>query len=190
MKAISPALLIVALPLAAQKPQPVAARTEVSQVQAQQQSQLGAVRRATMQQAEKIIDVRLSDFNSADPSELLGNTRAIYLPGYGVVMSAEVALVRLGGPSPFHQTFTAEEKAKARARKLAALPKLREAMKAALNAAAGALPMVPANEKIVLGVNLFYWSWEDASGQPSQIVMQATRQQLAGRLEPIQVQDF
>jgi hypothetical protein len=184
--------LLAAAQLAAQKPQPVAARTEVTQVQsqAQQQSQVSAVRRASMQQVEKLIDARLLDVNAADPADLMGNTRGIYLPGYGAVMTAEVALVRLPGPSPFHQTFTLDEKTKSHARKVAALPKLREAIKAALNAAAGALPMVPGNEKILIGVNLFYWNWEDASGLPTQIVMQATRQQLISKLEAIQVQEF
>ena len=43
---------------------------------------------------------------------------------------------------------------------------------------AGALDMLPANEQIVLGVSLFNFRWEDASGLPSQIIMQATRQAL------------
>src|SRR4030095_4325305 len=109
---------------------------------------------------------------------------------FGVVLTAEVATVRLPGPSPFRQTFTADEKAKAHARRLQAMPKLRDGMKAALTAAAGELQSVPLSEKIILGVNLFYWSWEDATGMPTQIVMEATRQQLVSRLEAIQVQEF
>jgi hypothetical protein len=185
------ALLLAALPMAAQKPRPVAARAQVAQIQVQQQTQQQAVvKRASMQAVEKLIDLRLGGVNTADPTDLLGNTRGVYLPGFGVVLTAEVALVRLPGPSPFHQTFTAEEKAKSRARKVQALPKLREALKGALMAAGGELQAVPLNEKIVLGVNLFYWSWEDSSGLPSQIVLQGTRQQLVGRLEAIQVQEF
>jgi hypothetical protein len=185
------ALLLGGVPLAAQQPQPVAARTQEPQIQVQQQTQQSiVVKRASMQNLERIIDARLADFNAADPAEVLGNTRGIYLPGYGLVMTAEVALVRLPGPSPFHQTFTVEEKLKSRARKVQALPKLRDAMRAALTAAAGELTTVPLSEKIILGVNLFYWNWEDASGLPSQIVMQATRQQLVSRLEAVQVQEF
>jgi hypothetical protein len=177
--------------LAAQQPQPVAARTQTPQIQVQQQTQQSSiVKRASMQNLERIIDARLADMNAADPAEVLGNTRGIYLPGYGLVMTAEVALVRLPGPSPFHQTFTVDEKQKSRARKLQALPKLRDAMRAALTAAAGELTTVPMNEKIILGVNLFSWNWEDTSGLPTQIVMQATRQQLVSKLEAVQVQEF
>src|SRR5262245_38870353 len=124
------ALLLAALPMAAQKPRPVAARAQVAQIQVQQQTQQQAVvKRASMQAVEKLIDLRLGGVNTADPTDLLGNTRGVYLPGFGVVLTAEVALVRLPGPSPFHQTFTPEEKAKSRARKVQALPKLREALK-------------------------------------------------------------
>jgi hypothetical protein len=178
------------LPLPAQPPKPVVARTEVP-IQVQQQTQQqSVVKRVAMQSAERNVDARLAGANSADPVDLTGNSRGIYLPGFGVVMTAEIAIVRLPGPSPFHLTFTAEEKAKARARKAQALPKVREAMKAALINAAGDLQTVPLNEKIILAVNLFYWSWEDSSGLPAQIVMQATRQQLVSKLEAIQVQEF
>ena len=34
------------------------------------------------------------------------------------------------------------------------------------------------NEQIVFGVTLFYYNWEDTSGLPAQIVMQAERQKL------------
>jgi hypothetical protein len=191
VKTLWPAFLLGAMSLAAQPPQPVAARTQVPQIQVQQRTQQqSTVKRASMQAAERNIDARLAGANAPDPAELTGNTRGIYLPGFGVVMTAEVALIRLPGPSPFHLTFTTEEKAKARARKLEALPKLREAMKAALTAAAGELQTMPLNEKIILGVNLFYWNWEDPSGLPAQIVMQGTRQQLASRLEAVQVQEF
>jgi hypothetical protein len=183
VRTLLPALLLAGGLAAGQPARPVAARTEVSQAPAQQQ---GTITRAAMQAVEKSIDARLS----ADSSDLLGNTRGIYLPGFGVVFTAEVATVKLPGPSPFHQTFTADERAKARARKVEALPKLRETIKAALISAAADLRSLPLNEKLVFGVNLFYWNWEDAAGLPSQIVMQATRQQLVTRLEGIQVQEF
>jgi hypothetical protein len=171
---------------AGQPPRPVAAKTEVPQAQ----TQAAGVSRETMKAVEKSIDVRLDSLNPADPSDLMGNTRGIYLPGFGVILTSEVALVKVAGISPFHQTITPEERSRAHARKLQALPKLREAIRAALASAAAELRAVPLNEKIVFGVNLFNWNWEDSSGLPSQIVMQATRQQLVTRLESIQVQEF
>ena len=37
---------------------------------------------------------------------------------------------------------------------------------------------VPANERILLGVTLFYYKWEDSTGLPRQIVMSAEKQKL------------
>ena len=184
MKTLWPVLLFAAVPLAAQKPQPVAARAEIQQVQVEQQQ--GMVMRVSIQNVEKKTDGRLS----AQPTDLMGNTRGIYLPGFGVVLTAEVAIVQVTGLSPFHQTISPEERVSAHKRKIEALPKLKEAIKAALVSAASDLGGVPSNEKVVLGVNLFYWYWEDRAGLPSQIIMQATRGQLAGRLEAVQVQEF
>jgi hypothetical protein len=92
---------------AAQAPRPVAAKAE--------QVQAGAVgvTRAVMQGVEKGIDARLDLCNPADPADLLGNTRGVYLPGYGVVLTSEVALVKVAGLSPFHQTATPEERTQA-----------------------------------------------------------------------------
>jgi hypothetical protein len=183
MKMLWPAFLLGAGLFAGQNARPVAARTQVPQAPGQQQ---GMVTRTAMQAVEKVIDARLT----VDPTDLMGNTRGIYLPGFGVVLTSEVALVKLAGPSPFHQNITQDERTKAHARKLEALPKLRELIKAAMISAAADLRSLPLNEKLVFGVNLFYWNWEDTSGLPSQIVMQATRQQLVTHLENIQVQEF
>ena len=43
---------------------------------------------------------------------------------------------------------------------------------------ASSLDTVPANERIALGVKLLYHPWEDNTGLPSQILMQAERQKL------------
>ena len=60
-------------------------------------------------------------------------------------------------------------------RKLDRLPKLREIMRESLVASAAMLDTVPANEQMVLSVALPRYHWEDTSGLPAQIVMQATR---------------
>jgi hypothetical protein len=44
--------------------------------------------------------------------------------------------------------------------------------------AAGSLDTVPPREQVVLAVSLFSHAWEDTSGLPSQIVMQAERKAL------------
>jgi len=145
-----------------------------------------------MQALEKSIDARIESANAADPFDLLGYTRGVYVPGFGVVLSAEVDLIKMPGVSPFHPKITAEERPRFLARKLQTLPKLREIMRASLIAAAAELRSVPMQENIVFGVTLFYYFGEDTSGLPGQIVMQATRQQLATKQNPaaIKIQEI
>jgi len=168
-----------------------AARTVVAKTDAPQAQVEGAVTRPAMKAVELGIDARLQQMNPADPPDLLGNTRGVYLQGFGVVLTAEVDLIMVPGISPFHQKITAEERPRFRARKLAALPKLKEAMKASLIAAATDLRAVPPNENMVFGMTLFYFVGEDTTGLPSQVVMQATRQQLiSGQAAAIKVQEY
>lgn len=158
-------------------------------------AQKPVVSRDVMATQEALFDTRITRLRVDDPFNLLGNTRGIYLEKYGVVLSAEVGLAIVPGISPFHPEFTKEDKARVHQKKLQRVPLLRQAMLDQLVATAQALDMVPADEQIVLGVTLFYFSWEDISGLPRQIVMQASRKiffatpraQLAGA---IRVQEF
>jgi hypothetical protein len=176
--AAQPAKPVAARTLAAQPAKPVAARTEIVPAEP------GSVKRTAMQALEKSIDGRIDSANPADPFDLLGYTRGVYVPGFGVVLSAEVDLIKVPGLSPFHPKITAEEAVKIQARKLQTLPKLREIMRTSLLAAAAELRSVPLNENIVFGVTLFYWYGEATAGLPGQIVMQATRQQLTTPQNP------
>jgi hypothetical protein len=51
-------------------------------------------------------------------------------------------------------------------------------MREMLVSAAAALEALPAGEQIAVGVTLLYYSWEDRSGLPSQILMQAPKKRL------------
>ena len=83
-----------------------------------------------------------------------------------------------------------------RKKKLERLPLLKDAMRAQLASAAIALEKLPADEKVVLGISIFRRSWEDSTGLPAQIVMQATRKDLLNaRTAPaieaaIRIQEF
>ena len=64
------------------------------------------------------------------------------------------------------------------ARKVQNLPILGRNMREMLVASAASLDTVPATEQVAVAVSLFYFSWEDRSGLPAQIVMRAERQKL------------
>ncbi len=145
---------------------------------------------------EKRIDQRLETLFD-EPFLLLGMTRGLYLDKFGAVFSAELQLVSTPGVGTFGFTAPTKEMLVAtRKKKLERLPLLKDAMRAQLASAAIALEKLPAEEKVVLGISIFRRSWEDSTGLPAQIVMQATRKDLvAARTSPaieaaIRIQEF
>jgi hypothetical protein len=134
------------------------------------------VTRAALASVEKGFDGRFT--RSYDSFDLLGTTRGVYLEGYGAVFSTELNLIVSPNLNPFHQSFTKIEIARIHERKVQRLPLLKQQMREMLIASAASLENLPPSEQVVLAVTLFHYSWEDYSGLPSQIVMQAERQKL------------
>lgn len=130
---------------------------------------------------EKAVDKRLEKLIPGEPYLLLGMTQSIYLPGYGLVMTATVNLAEGPGLTPFRPNITPKDKNDLRQKKLDRLPLLREAMRDALVSSATMLDSLPGQEQVVLGVALFTQPWEDTTGLPGQIVMSAPRKALASK---------
>jgi len=139
---------------------------------------MAAVPYADLRKVERAIDGRIENFSVADPIDLLGFTRGVYVEGTGVVFSSEVNLVFGPVLSPFHQEISKDEVAKLRERKKARLPELRKLMQDSLVSTATSLSAVPPQEEVIYGVTMFYQPWEDANGLPRQILMRAKRQAL------------
>lgn len=134
--------------------------------------------RESLAALERIFDSRLERANIEEPFLLLGTTRGVYLDGYGAVLTAEINLVTGPAVTPFRPALSKEEILRLNQKKQQRLPALRQLMREMLLDAAASLEAVPPAEQIVLAVSLFYYSWEDRSGLPGQILMQASRQQL------------
>jgi len=134
--------------------------------------------RAAIVGIEKNFDGRFSRPYSPDAFDLLGATRGVYLEGYGAVFTTELNLIISPNLSPFHQSFTNLEKARIHDRKIQHLASLKQQMREMLIYSAVSLENLPPSEQVVLAVSLFHYSWEDSSGLPSQVVMQAERQKL------------
>jgi hypothetical protein len=143
---------------------------------------LGTLERSCNRRIETLFD---------DPYMLLGLTRGVYLEGYGVVLSAEVNLAITPGATPFRMTMTEDEKAALRKKKLDRLPGLKQAMRDVLVSSAKTLEPMPGTEQVVLAISLLNRSFEQTQGLPSQIVMQAPKQALAGgAVAAIKVREF
>ena len=136
------------------------------------------ITRSMLIPVEKKIDQRLETLYD-EPFLLLGMTRGLYLDKFGAVFSAELQLVSTPGLGTFGFTApTREMLTSTRNKKLLRLPVLKEAMRSQLASAALSLDKLPVDEKVVFGVSIFRRSWEDSTGLPAQIVMQATRKEL------------
>ena len=136
------------------------------------------VTRAMLEAMEKSFDQRIVKLIVDDPIDLLGTTRGIYLEGYGAVFTAEVSLAITPRISPFRINVTKEEIEKIGEKKRRRLPVLKKAMREMLVASAASLDTLPDEEQIVVGMTLLYYSWENRSGLPSQVVMQAQKKVL------------
>jgi hypothetical protein len=134
------------------------------------------VTRAALASVEKSLDGGIRSLDPNDPYDLLGFTRGVYVPGYGVVLSTEVNLV-ITFTSPFSSPPTGVKLTGLREKKLRRLGPMRDWMRQALVNAATTLDLPP-NEQVVFGVTLFYRGFEERQGLPCQIVMQAPRQTL------------
>lgn len=131
--------------------------------------------RASLAAMEKRFDARISSIAKNDPFDLLGTTRGVYLAAYGVVFTAEVQLIITPTITPFRPSISKEEVANVHRRKLERVPVLKQAMQEMLVTSAVALDTLPPAEQIVVAVSLFYYSWEDKAGLPSQVLMQASK---------------
>lgn len=139
---------------------------------------VASVGRVALHAMELDLDKRIQTLSVDVPFELMGNTRGLYLEGYGAVFTAEVNLAQSMNVNPFQPTIPKEYVDKLRLRKLERVPLLKKCMQDQMMNMAGSLDGVPVNEQIVLGVTLFYRKWEDTAGLPSQIVMRAERRKL------------
>lgn len=125
---------------------------------------------------EKNFDDRLVQLNPKDPIDMLGTTRALYIPGFGTVFTTEVSLVVSPGLFPIAgPRYTPELKAQVHQRKAAQIPKLEELMKEMVKVTALTLIPMPEDQKVVMAVRLRYLSEEDTTGLPAQIVMTADK---------------
>ena len=136
------------------------------------------VTRGALVPVEQRFDDSLKRLNLDDPFFLIGPTRAVYLEGYGLLLTAEVNLANLPGISPFHPNITKEDIARVHATKLQRLPKLKDLMRDMLVNCASTLDKVPANERVAIAVSLPSKPAEDTTGLPAQILMLAPRKDL------------
>jgi len=165
------AILLALAPLSAQVARPVSAKARVS---ATLQTAPARVTLASLAAIARGFDRNLRMFAVTDPIDVLGNTRGIYLEGFGAVFTTELSPVLTPGLNPFQPNISEQDKAKVRQRKLDRLPAVERLMNSMLQSAAKDLA-VPDDQQIVVAVNFVYLPYEDTTGLPGQMVVKGTR---------------
>jgi len=134
--------------------------------------------RGQLAAAEQSVDARMLKLWNDNTISLLGQSRASYFPGTGLVLSAEVTLATFPGGSLLGDAMTDKDKADLRKKKIDRLPQLRTVMKEVMVNLASSLNQIPPTEKIGFSVVIIRYNWEDPNGLPLQVTMQATKQEL------------
>ncbi len=124
---------------------------------------------------EKNFDMRLAAADAADPLEILGGTRGLYVDGFGAVFTTEVSLIVTPGLYGLLPTIPVDLKSKVHQRKLAHIPQLQDVMKDLMHVTAETLVPMPDDQKIMYAVRVRYLIWEDTTGLPAQIEMIADK---------------
>jgi len=135
------------------------------------------VRRPVIRAAERSLKDRLVRIFPDTPISVTGEPRGVYIDGYGAIFTAEMQPVS-DGASLMNSTLRPEEKAQVIAKKKARIPQLEKAMKEALVETAASLDPVPLDEQVVLEVVIDRFLWEDGSGYPAELIVQAPRRKL------------
>jgi hypothetical protein len=126
---------------------------------------------------ERNLDERITRLWDDNPVSVVGFTRGIYLEGYGAVFTAEVNMVAQP-QTLMNPILTPADKAIFQKKKRDRLPQLKKALVQALVATASSLDPVPSNEQVVISVSLTRYQWEDPTGTPAQIIVQAQKSKL------------
>jgi hypothetical protein len=135
------------------------------------------VSRTSLRAMEKSLDERISRLWSDVPYLLIGPTRGVYLDGYGAVFTAEVKLVA-DRRSLMAPNVSKAEVAQAHQQALDRIPMLKKALSEALVSTAASLDTVPAQEQVTIVAFLDHYVWEDQSGMPTQVTVQAVKGKL------------
>jgi hypothetical protein len=126
---------------------------------------------------EKSLNQTISGLWTDNQYLLIGETRGVYLEGYGAVFTAEVNLV--ANPISLMNTrVTPADVARFRQTKLERVAVLKKTLREALASTAASLDAVPLEEKVTIVAFLDHFPFEDMNGVPSQISVEGQKKAL------------
>lgn len=133
--------------------------------------------RTLISAVEKRLDDRIQRMWTDNPMALVGHARGVYLPGYGIVFTAEMSLAT-ANVSLMSPTLSDADKVALHKKKMERLPLLKTAMKEVLVTTAASLDAAAPTDRVSIALILARYSSEDPAGVPLQIVFEGTKLQL------------
>ena len=130
-----------------------------------------------LRSAERAIASRFD----ALPMRMIGRVRGGRLEDFGAVFLFEVNVVPMANVSPFRPAYSEDELKSLNEKKRAGVVELEKIGLELLVEAVGRLEAIPPDEHVALVIALFHFTWEDTTGLPSQLVLQAPRSLLLDR---------
>jgi hypothetical protein len=159
-------MLISAGFAAAQRPMPIVQNAVPS----------GPMTRPALVDFQALLDAKVESVPKENPFNILVPTQGVYLAGYGVVFTTQIFLINHAASTPFNKGFSPADIARLHKVNTDRLPVLKQTMREMLMIAAQKLAALPAKESITIAVALHYYSHENRTGLPWQLVLQAPRQ--------------
>ena len=138
--------------------------------------------RAELKAVERLCDKAIETYG-IDSIEQITHARALYIEGYGVVISFEVNLARVSPLVGFAGGLSKPQKDRIRDNKLKRLPEFREFLEGLLLESVKSLDRLSPEENLLLNVGFDYANYEDSDGLPDSISLTARKKDLLDAAE-------
>ena len=138
--------------------------------------------RAELKAVERLCDKAIETYG-IDSIEQITHARALYIEGYGVVISFEVNLSLVSPLIGFGGGVTQAQKDRIRESKLKRLPEFRQFLEGLLLDSVKSLDHLSPQENLLLNVGFDYAYYEDSDGLPDSISLTAKKKDLLNAAE-------
>lgn len=133
--------------------------------------------RAEVKAVERLCDKSIETYG-IDTIEQITHARALYIEGYGVLISFEVNLARVSPLVGFAGGLSKAQKDRIRENKMKRLPEFRQFLEGLLLEAVKPLEHLSPEDNLLVSVDLDYTNYEDSDGLPEMISLSAKKKDL------------
>ena len=133
--------------------------------------------RSELKAVERLCDKALETY-AIDTIEQITHARALWIEGYGVLITVEVNLTRVSPLIGFAGGLSKAQKDRIRENKQKRLPEFRAFLEGLLLEATKPLEHLSAEDHMMLNVDLVYAPYEDSEGMPTTLSIVARKKDL------------